>query len=241
MTVVQLPVSNKGAARSQSEMYYIDGTNFLLLPRDGSGYEIISLNLQEAKIFAISNGNGSPPAPSADDLTSKIKNIATFSIAGATNIANTQYDTPQVPVAPNGVLVASIVPAQVKNFISLIDNAQLSKATLQNGPPQISDIVGKYESKWSYTKATGRWLRPVPLSGIAVVSVLDAAAPDDYFVISVSPKEHSRSIHTLTVYRLSSPTTTLSLPQVSRMAFPTPTRTLWAQASMSQFSGKSTA
>lgn len=148
--VVELPVSGSGQARAQSEMYSLSDNRFLLLVRDGDG-----------------NGNGDPPIPSRGDLTSAIKNIGYIDISDATNIANTIYDEPSNPVAPGNVLVSGVVAAQFTEFISIIDDAQLAKAGLQNGPPQATDIVGKYES-------------------IAITSVLDPAAPNDYFVFTLA-------------------------------------------------------
>lgn len=127
--VVELPVSNSGQARGQSEMYFISPTRFLVLARDGNG-----------------NGDGDPPTPSKGDLTSKIKNIGYIDISDATNIANSVYDEPSNPVAPGGVLTSGVTAAVWQPFLSLIEDDQLAKAGLQNGRPQITDIVGKYES-----------------------------------------------------------------------------------------------
>lgn len=152
--VIELPVSNSGQARGQSEMYYLSPTRFLVLARDGNG-----------------NGNGDPPTPSKSDLTSKIKNIGYIDIADATNIANTKYDQPSNPVAPAGVLSADVTSAPWQPFLSLIEDDQLAKAGLQNGRPQLTDIVGKYES-------------------IAIASVLDPTAPNDYFVFTLADNDY---------------------------------------------------
>ena len=152
--VVELPVSGSGQARGQSEMYYLSESRFLVLARDGNG-----------------NGDGDPPTPSKGDLTSKIKNIGHIDISAATNIANSIYDSPANPVAPGNVLVDNVVAAQFEEFLSIIDNAQLAKAGLQNGPPQATDIDGKYES-------------------IAITSALDPTAPNDYFVFTLAYATH---------------------------------------------------
>lgn len=118
----------------------------------------------------LSNGQGDPPTPSKGDLESGIKNIGFFDISGATNIANTKYDSPANPVAPSGVLVGDVTPAIWQEFLSIIDDAELAKAGLHNGRPQYNDIDGKYES-------------------IALASVMDPAFPDDYFVFTLADND----------------------------------------------------
>jgi hypothetical protein len=65
------------------------------------------------------------------------------------------------------VLASGITAAPWAPFLSIIDDAQLAKAGLNNGRPQLTDIVGKYES-------------------IALASVLEPENPDDYFVFTLA-------------------------------------------------------
>lgn len=75
------------------------------------------------------DGNGFGDSNSA----SSYKNVDLISTKGATNIANTPFDTPSVPVAPNGILNPAVKPVQYTPFINLIDPIQLAKFGLHNG------------------------------------------------------------------------------------------------------------
>ncbi len=125
---------------AQSEVLAINNTQFLVLARDSAA------------------GHTYPNA------TSVYRSILVYDISGATNIAGTKFDEPGSPIAPGGVLDASIRPAARSEFININDSAQLAKFGLHNGPTD--DNNNLYE-KWE---------------ALALVPALDPAAPNDYFL-----------------------------------------------------------
>ena len=148
--VVPLPVFETAEGRTrvaaQSELLALDETRFLLLCRDsGNGYGL-------------------------DGATSRYRKIELVDTAQATNIAGSNYDG-TVPVAPNGKLAAGIVPATLKPFIDLNDNAQLSRFGLHNGEPNDRNNLSE---KWE---------------GMALVPTLDPANPRDFFLFVVNDND----------------------------------------------------
>jgi hypothetical protein len=142
--VLQLPTTKTAAGATlvcaQSEILAINNTQFLVLARDaGFGHTY--------------------PIP-----TSTYRKILVYDITGATNIAGTKFDDPANPIAPAGVLDATIKPATRTDFIDLNDSAQLAKFGLHNGPTD--DNNNLYE-KWE---------------AMTLVPALDPAAPNDYFL-----------------------------------------------------------
>jgi hypothetical protein len=126
---------------AQSEMLALNDHQFLVLARDSSVGEI------------------SPKTPG-----SVYRSVDLIDIAGATNIAGTAYDSPGTPVAPKGVLNASIKPAAYQKFLDINDNSQLNRFGLHNGAPNdANDLYEKWES-------------------MTVVPVGDRQAPHDYFL-----------------------------------------------------------
>lgn len=128
---------------AQSEMHALNDHQFLVLARDsGNGF---------------SDGDA--------NSTSLYRSIDLIDISQATNIANTKYDSPANPIAPNGVLDASITPAAYQPFLNINDNSQLNRFNLHNGlPNDKNDLYEKWES-------------------ITIVPALDPAAPNDYFLL----------------------------------------------------------
>jgi hypothetical protein len=75
------------------------------------------------------------------------KDVDLISTKGATNIANTPFDTPAVPVAPAGVLNPTVTPVHYASFISLIDPTQLAKFGLHIGGAFDNNLIAsKLES-----------------------------------------------------------------------------------------------
>lgn len=146
--VVKLPTSSKGKPRGASELKVVGDGIFAVLARDGKGF-----------------GND-PPTD-----TSSYKEVGLLSTAGATNIAGTKYDSPSNPVSPGGTLAAGITAAQVQDWLSLIDKAQLAKFGIHND--------GKLDQNLIAAK----------LESLALASVGDAAYPDDYFLFVVSDND----------------------------------------------------
>lgn len=142
--VVQLPTFRNATGATvvaaQSEFLAINNTQFLVLARD--------------------SGNGHTLATP----TSLYRKILVYDVSQATNIAGTKFDDPATPLAPNGVLDASVTPAVRTEFIDLNDATQLGKFGLHNGP---ADDANNLSEKWE---------------ALALVPALDPAAPNDYFL-----------------------------------------------------------
>jgi hypothetical protein len=141
--VVPLPVFKDAAGKTrvaaQSELYALGDNRFLLLCRDSdNGY-----------------GTAGP--------TSVYRNIEVLDTSQATNIAGGPYDGTR-PVAPNGELEASIVPAALTSFIDINDNTELNKFGLHNGEPNDRNNLSE---KWE---------------GMALVPALDPINPQDFFL-----------------------------------------------------------
>ena len=142
--VLQLPTTRTAAGATlvcaQSEILAINNTQFLVLARDaGFGHT-----------YAIPTAN--------------YRKILIYDISGATNIAGTKFDDPANPIAPAGVLDASIKPAARTEFIDINDGAQLAKFGLRNGP---TDDNNNLSEKWE---------------AMTLVPALDPSAPNDYFL-----------------------------------------------------------
>ena len=141
--VVPLPMfenpDGKQWVAAQSELLALDETFFLLLCRDGS------------------NGFGT------SGTTSRYRSIELVDTSKATNIAGSPYDG-TVPVAPNGKLVAGVVPATLTRYIDINNNAELNKFGLHNGPPNDRNNLSE---KWE---------------GMALVPALDPDNPNDFFL-----------------------------------------------------------
>ena len=81
-----------------------------------------------------------------------------------TDVAGTAFDTVATPVAPNGVLAASVTPATSAVLINLNDNAELVKFGLNNSSSSNSNTLAE---KWE---------------SLALAPALDPTAPDDFFL-----------------------------------------------------------
>jgi hypothetical protein len=89
----------------------------------------------------------------------------------ATDIAGTSYDLATGSIAPLGVLDPSITPVAYQPFLNINDNTELNRFGLHNGAPADSnDLYEKWES-------------------IALESVGDPAAPNDYFLFTGSDND----------------------------------------------------
>ena len=67
------------------------------------------------------------------NLSGNTRQADLFSINHATNIAHSKFDDPANPVAPNGVLDASVTPATYVSFVNMIDPTQIARFSLRNG------------------------------------------------------------------------------------------------------------
>jgi hypothetical protein len=86
------------------------------------------------------------------------RHVDIVDLAGASNILGTTQ------IAPNGVLSAGIIPATLKPWLNINDTSELSRFGLRNGG--VNDRNNLSE-KWE---------------GLALLSVLEVGAPDDYFL-----------------------------------------------------------
>jgi hypothetical protein len=148
--VVPLPVfkaGDKTLVAAQSEIVAISDTAWLMLPRDSG------------------NGQG------LKGDTSLYRKIVVVDAAKATDIANGPFDAADKPVAPGGVLDASVTPAVLTEFIDLNDNSQLNRFDMHNGAPT------------DRTNLSEKW------EGMSFASGKDSAAPDDYFLFVVNDND----------------------------------------------------
>ncbi|KAJ7669756.1 esterase-like activity of phytase-domain-containing protein [Mycena rosella] len=143
--IVPLPLSSKGKVEATSEIHFVSPGVFLCLARDGNGH----------------GGSG-------DNI--KYKHADLFSIAGATDIHGTAFDTPETPAAPGGVLSPDIIPATYVSFVDYADDTQLARFGLHNGDPDDNTLV---DAKWE---------------SLALAPVGDSA-PDDFFLFTASDND----------------------------------------------------
>jgi hypothetical protein len=84
------------------------------------------------------------------------KDVDLISTKGATNIAHTAFDQPNLPVAPAGVLNSTVTPVTYASFISLIDPTQLAKFGLHIG--------GAFDRNLIASKLESLAVAPIPKS-----------------------------------------------------------------------------
>jgi hypothetical protein len=117
----------------------------------------------QSEIYALSatrflilprDGNGFSTA----NATSLYRQVDIVDLEGATNISG------RMQIAPGGVLDPTITPATLKAWLNINDNSELNRFGLRNGGVNDRDNLSE---KWE---------------GLSLLSVLDASAPDDYFL-----------------------------------------------------------
>lgn len=125
--VVPLPIDSKSNTEACSEIHFVSPGIFLALSRDGDGrggssdtssYKsvlILFLFVTSSFWFCYSR---------QADL---------FSIAKATDIHGSKFDSPANPIATKGVLNKNITPAEYVGFVNFIDSVQLARFGLHNG------------------------------------------------------------------------------------------------------------
>jgi hypothetical protein len=121
--------------------------------------EIAAISDTAFLMLARDSGNGQ----GLKSATSLYRNIELVDLTGATDIAGTDFDGAK-PVAPKGVVDPSVTIAKATPFIDLNDNTQLARVGMHNGEPN------------DKTNLSEKW------EAMALASVLDPAAPDDYFL-----------------------------------------------------------
>jgi len=144
--VVPLPQSSKGNTQACSEIHFVSPGIFLALSRDGDGR----------------GGGGTKSGYKQADL---------FSIASATDIHGSKFDSPANPIAVGGVLDSSITPAKYVSFVNYLDSTQLARFGLHNGDPNdLTLIDGKWEA-------------------LALAPVNEPAFPNDYFLFTAADND----------------------------------------------------
>ncbi|EIM83805.1 uncharacterized protein STEHIDRAFT_148606 [Stereum hirsutum FP-91666 SS1] len=144
--VVPLPTSKKGKTRAASELHYVSEGVFFVLSRDGKGH-------------------------GDDDDDASYKQADLISLANATDIHGSKFDDPANPIADDGKLDKSIVPATYVSFVDYLDDVQLARFGLHNGDPSDQTLIN---AKWE---------------SLALASCQDEAFPDDYFLFTVSDND----------------------------------------------------
>jgi hypothetical protein len=141
--------------------------------KDGEGKTLVAaqselLAIDEGRFLLLSrdsnNGQG------VKGSTSLYRKIDILDLRDATNIAGTDFDGTK-PVAPKGVLDPAVKPASLSPFIDINDNEQLNRFNLRNGAPNDSNNLSE---KWE---------------AMGLVSVMDAATPDDYLLLVVNDND----------------------------------------------------
>ena len=180
--LVELPVtSSKGLGAvpnktaQQSEIVALSKSSFLVLTRDGNG---------NGSGNAAYNASGVGSA----DNPQVYKNIALVSTIGATNLAGTIYETTYAPAvtgptsASNPMTLApvnGIVAATTTDFVNLLNVNQLARFGLNlnvlgaagaalAGDASLAQNTNSISEKWE---------------ALSVVPCLDAANPNDYFLM----------------------------------------------------------
>jgi hypothetical protein len=181
--LVELPtVSTKGVGAAanktaaQSEIVALSSTTFMVLTRDGNGNGA---------------GNAGPKATSTGvgyaDNPLVFKSIALVSTANATNLAGTIYETGYTPTVTGtaGTLapIAGIVAATTTDFVNLLNANQLARFGLNMntvstlGAASLLVSPGVAVTPQNVNSLSEKW------EALSVVPCLDAANPNDYFLL----------------------------------------------------------
>jgi hypothetical protein len=163
------PTSTIGHYLVELPTFDRDGTNGAA-DRAAAQSELVALSPTTFLVLTRDgNGNGS------GDVTRPLvfKTVSLVSTNGATNLSGTQYETGYTAAA-NGISgpTAGITPAQAVPFVNLLNPTQLARFGIdtnfapEGGANPIS--VNSLGEKWE---------------ALSIVPVLDAAAPNDYFLL----------------------------------------------------------
>ena len=181
--LVELPtVSTKGIGAAanktaaQSEIVALSSSTFMVLTRDGNGNGA---------------GNAGPKATSTGvgyaDNPLVFKSIALVSTANATNLAGTIYETGYTSTVTGtaGTLapIAGIVAATTTDFVNLLNVNQLARFGLNMntvstlGAASLAVTPGVTVTPQNVNSLSEKW------EALSVVPCLDAANPNDYFLL----------------------------------------------------------
>lgn len=169
-------VSNNPTPSSPVGHYLVELPTF---DRDGTGgaadraaaqSELVALSPTTFLVLT-RDGNGNGSGDNSRPIV--FKTVSLVSLNGATNLAGTAYANGYTPAA-NGISgpVAGITAAQATPFVNLLNPAQLGRFGIDlnvgaegTGSPVSANSLGE---KWE---------------ALSIVPVLDAAAPNDYFLL----------------------------------------------------------
>ncbi|CAE6453719.1 unnamed protein product [Rhizoctonia solani] len=129
--------------------------------------EIYALTLTQ---FLVLSRDGHGHGDDGNDAKSDYKQADLFDISDATDIHGTKFDG-AAAVAPKGKLDKTVVPATYVPFVNYLNSTQLSRFGLHNDEPTDRTLI---DAKWE---------------SFALAPVLDAAAPDDYFLITMADND----------------------------------------------------
>lgn len=182
--LVELPtLSSKGVGAAanktaaQSEIVALSSNTFMVLTRDGNG-----------------NGSGNAAYNSAVANTAVgfadnpivFKSIVLVSTANATNLAGTVYETGYTSaVTGTGSTlapVAGIVAATTTDFVNLLNVNQLARFGLNLNTVGATGVAAAAAAGRTITAATSNSLSE-KWEALSVVPCLDAANPNDYFLL----------------------------------------------------------
>jgi hypothetical protein len=166
--------ANKTAA--QSEIVALSSSTFMVLTRDGNGNGA---------------GNAGPKTSSTTagyaDNPLVFKSIALVSTAGATNLAGTVYETGYTSAVTGSAStlapVAGIVAATTTDFVNLLNANQLARFGLNMntvstlGAASLLVSPGVAVTPQNVNSLSEKW------EALSVVSCLDKANPNDYFML----------------------------------------------------------
>ena len=122
--------------------------------------EVLALNGNQFLVLS-RDGNGLGVA----NLNPVFKSILLVDTTGATNIVGTSFEQSTTPISPSGNLVSTITPVTSVELVNMLNSTQLSKfgENLNNITPTRLTLSEKWE-------------------GMALVSALDEAKPQDFFL-----------------------------------------------------------
>lgn len=154
--VVPLPLSDKGNAQGASEALFVGEGVFLVLARDGDGQGGDDNNSKYRLVCFVFSERGRELNGRTDSILLICRQADLVSILPpATNIANTEFDSPMFPIAKDGVLNKTITPAAYLSFVDMIDDDELERFGVHNGqsrflaPPSLAELVLLRQTKRS--------------------------------------------------------------------------------------------
>lgn len=182
--LVELPtISSKGVGAAanktaaQSELVALSSSTFMVLTRDGNG---------NGAGNAAYNSSAANAGVGYADNPIVFKSIALVSTAGATNLAGTVYETGYTPaVTGTGSTlapVAGIVAATTTDFVNLLNVNQLARFGLNLNTVGASGVATAAAAGRTITAASSNSLSE-KWEALSVVPCLDAANPNDYFLL----------------------------------------------------------